>query len=88
MRPLQCWVNPIIPNIVTADNDGINDAFIIRGLSEDARLTVLNRWGELVYLSNQYHNTWIPQNNADGVYFYILELKETGRVYRGVLTII
>ncbi len=82
------WVIPIIPNIVTADNDGINDAFIIRGLSEDARLTVLNRWGELVYLSNHYHNTWIPQKNADGVYFYILELKETGRVYQGVLTII
>ena len=81
-------VNPIIPNIITSDNDGINDAFIIRGLSEDTRLTVLNRWGDYVYLSNHYYNQWIPQGLADGVYFYVLELKETGRVYRGSLTIL
>ena len=81
-------VNPIIPNIITADNDGINDAFFIRGLSEDARLTVLNRWGDYVYLSEHYFNQWHPQDLANGVYFYVLELKETGRVYQGSVTIL
>ncbi len=41
----------IIPNVITINDDGINDFFIIRNLEyfEKSELLILNRWGEIVY---------------------------------------
>ena len=87
-EPIKVLVDPLIPNVITQNNDNMNDMFYIKGLNEDAQLTVLNRWGNIVYFRPHYLNNWIPQHLTPGAYYYLLELRETERVYRGTLTIL
>lgn len=77
-------VNPIeIPNVFTPNGDGLNDAFVIKNIEQhkNARLRIMNRWGDIVFESDNYE-TAIPWNGnhrntgqpvADGVYFYVLQ---------------
>ncbi len=47
------------PNAFSPDNDGINDKFWIKGQGiEDFRLEIYNRWGELVFESNDPNEKW------------------------------
>jgi len=80
-----------VPNVITPNDDGWNDIFMIDYLNQyDIRkLTIFNRWGTIVYQSDDYQNNWDGGNVADGVYFYVLELWK-GNVdtyYYGTLTV-
>ena len=77
-----------IPNVVTPNGDGLNDAFYIGNVINfpDARLTVYNRWGTKVYDSKPYLNEWVPIEMSAGVYYYILT-SEYFPELRGDLTI-
>jgi gliding motility-associated-like protein len=65
-----------IPNVFTPNNDGINDIFYIRNLSEGEqnKLIITNRWGKEVYSNSNYQNNWGGDGAADGVYFYRLQI--------------
>lgn len=67
-----------IPNIFSPNNDGINDTFRIDGLEffTGSRLEVYNRWGTLVYESDNYQNNWRPSEDevSEGTYFYVLSV--------------
>lgn len=67
----------IVPNVLTLNNDNINEFFIIKNLEDyDAvHLQIFNRWGNLIYENEDYQNDWsgtTANNNKlnDGVYFY------------------
>ena len=72
----------------TPNNDGINDVFRVEG--EDIRgywMKIFNRWGELVFYSNDLEQPW--QGNVeegayyapDGVYLYQIRIeRESGPV--------
>ena len=80
-----------VPNVITPNGDGWNDIFMIDYLNQyDIRkLTIFNRWGTMVYQSDDYQNDWDGGDVADGVYFYVLELWK-GNVdtyYYGTLTV-
>jgi gliding motility-associated-like protein len=72
----------LIPNGFTPDGDGINDFFVIPGLSSSTLKTlhIFNRYGNKVYESNEYANQWdgtSSQNGAalpDDTYYYVLML--------------
>ena len=76
-----CPCNMGIPNAFTPDNDGNNDLF--RPLFEnDCSLTsfnlkIFNRWGQLVYTSNNENESWDGRINgqlqAQDSYVYVLE---------------
>jgi gliding motility-associated-like protein len=51
---------PVIPNVITPNGDGTNDFFEIQNLPENTEVIILNRWGNLVFTSDNY------QNNFDG----------------------
>jgi gliding motility-associated-like protein len=72
-------INP--PNIFTPNGDGKNDTFEVKGIANypGSRLLVFNRWGNQVYKSENYSNTWDGTGLADGTYYYLLELN-TGDV--------
>jgi gliding motility-associated-like protein len=70
----------IFPNVITPNNDGINDEIDINLLAqtcEPFELVIINRWGNLVYEGDQ---NAIPFNGTDiqggqlneGIYFYNL----------------
>ena len=48
----------VLPNVITPNNDGINDEFIIDGLDPtiytNSLFTVFNRWGGVVYIESDY----------------------------------
>jgi gliding motility-associated-like protein len=72
-------IESIVPNVLTANNDGVNDLFFITvGNYTTIQLTIMNRWGGIVF-----DQTAIAPNNVawngmssagnkleDGVYFY------------------
>lgn len=72
-----------VPNVVTANNDNVNDYFRIRGLESftSSALSVYNRWGKQVYKNDDYRNDWKPDMSS-GTYFYVLTLQD-GRKYNG-----
>lgn len=62
-----------LPNVFTPNEDGKNDAFIIPAVYDGSwSITIYNRWGNLVYTSNEYKNDWTGDNVASGVYFFEL----------------
>jgi gliding motility-associated-like protein len=63
-----------IPNVVTINNDGLNDKFIIKGNALDMELKVYNRWGDEIFQVKKYNDNW-PFENEDissGTYYYKL----------------
>lgn len=79
----------ILPNVFTPGTDGKNDAFDIDAENHSFyRLTIFNRWGEIVYQNDEdgigndeinwngnYMNS-VSSPMPDGAYFYLLEIKE------------
>lgn len=84
-------LNGIIPNVVTVNNDGLNDLFHIKGFTE-YQISIYNRWGEKLFESNDRLKEWDGKTTSGdfvpgGVYYYILKPK-TGKVLTGNVTII
>lgn len=82
LTTMDCTV--IVPNIITADGNGINDMFKINGLENfpGSALIVFNRWGHKIYSSDDYKNDWKPNVNNSGTYFYTLNIPD-GRKFNG-----
>lgn len=66
-----------IATIFTPNGDGTNDYFSLGNLNDlhpDAEVTIVNRWGSLVYESTGYANPWDGTFNGEplpmGTYFY------------------
>ena len=58
-----------IPNIITPNNDGSNDQFVISA-SVPVSLQVLNRYGKEVFYSEKYTNNWDGEGLSPGIYYY------------------
>ena len=94
---LECYLEPIIPNIFTPNGDGYNDNFVIKNKEDwNINLQVYDRWGVMVYEDNNYQNNWDGKYKgnplSDGVYYYIINAKGkySGKEeqYHGSLTIL
>ncbi|WP_317898072.1 ice-binding family protein [Aurantibacillus circumpalustris] len=86
-----------IPEGYSPNDDGINDVFVIRGITyfPDNAFVIFNRWGEKVFEASPYQNNWNGKatmglriggdNLPVGTYFYILDLKNGTPVYKGTI---
>jgi len=79
-----------MPNGFSPNSDGSNDTFVIHGIEGYPKnlLTVLNRWGNVVYEQPNYKNEWAGDNSQgaqlpNGTYFIILSLNEGTRTLQG-----
>lgn len=65
----------IMPNIFTPNSDNINDVFIPIKLENifNANLIIQNRWGNIVFESNDFVSGWNGEQNSDGVYFWQIQ---------------
>ncbi len=93
-----------IPNVLTPNNDNLNDAFDIDIIGSDYyQLYIYNRWGDLVFYSNQDGigndgNNWNGKNKntesdcTEGVYFFVFIYRmsntKTIKENRGTITLI
>jgi len=70
------------PNIITPNNDGMNDSFSLPCLDTDdypaANLKIFNRWGDKIFEEDGYKNTWSGEykgrQTPTGTYYYLLQL--------------
>ena len=77
----------VLPNTITPNGDGMNDALIIPEILEypGSELIIFNRWGDEVYRTPDYKNDWdgFWQENSEllpvGTYFYIVNLNDSNR---------
>jgi len=71
-----------IHNVVTPNNDGLNDALVIEGIEKfpHCSLEIFDKWGDVVYDKKDYDNTWDGRNKNNsgplpaGTYYYLLKL--------------
>ncbi|MFD1063793.1 gliding motility-associated C-terminal domain-containing protein, partial [Winogradskyella litorisediminis] len=80
-----------ISNTVTANGDGVNEAFTISGVETCGfvyEVEIYNRWGAVIYKNSNYQNDWRGQtigssvgnsnNVPTGTYYYIVRLRNSG----------
>ncbi|MFN8288491.1 MAG: gliding motility-associated C-terminal domain-containing protein [Chitinophagales bacterium] len=103
MDTLSVTVNSItdlfIPNVFTPNNDGNNDIYQLYGdisAIEFLEFKVFNRWGEMVYSTNDHQFTWDGvykgQPVEPGAYIYTMKVVfingYTRNDYKGSITIL
>jgi gliding motility-associated-like protein len=75
-----CIISPelIMPNVFTPNNDGINDNFIPIKFENinAATLKIINRWGQIVYETENILDGWNGEQSSDGVYFWQINYKD------------
>jgi gliding motility-associated-like protein/uncharacterized delta-60 repeat protein len=66
------------PQVITPNEDGLNDYFVIRGIKPETetKLTVFDRLGALKFSSSNYENNWNGFDNngsklIPGTYYYV-----------------
>ncbi len=85
-----------IPNVFTPNGDGLNDLFVIKGLETypDAELKIVNRWGNVVFKSQNASKFWNGNNNRGNslpvaTYYFELDLGEEGnKIFKGEVTLL
>jgi gliding motility-associated-like protein len=77
-----CEESVYVPTCFTPDNDGVNDAWKVIARNINSMSTrVFNRWGEVVFQSNDLEPVWTGGYNsgdtfvADGLYFFQIEFE-------------
>ncbi|KAA9340302.1 T9SS type B sorting domain-containing protein [Adhaeribacter soli] len=78
----------IIYNIITPNNDGKNDAFVIENLKwyPQHELRIFNRWGVEVYQTKNYLNNWKAENISSGIYYYFFTAQ--GKAWKGWVEVV
>ena len=61
------------PNVITPNGDLTNDYLVIEALKPNSEISILNRWGNVVYNSSNYQNDWDGKDQqgvdlTEGVY--------------------
>lgn len=102
LTPAPCWIGPagfaqqceivIKPvNVFTPNGDGVNDVlrFDLLEFTVGSTLQVFNRWGKLVYESDNYRNDWDGGDVEAGTYYYILDINDPAfNIRKGTITIL
>ncbi len=76
-----------MPNIITPNGDGHNDALVFDNLPPGSSLTIYSRWGRRILATENYLNDWDAQGVTDGTYFYVLTLP-SGEAVKGYVTVV
>ncbi|QHS60205.1 T9SS type B sorting domain-containing protein [Chitinophaga agri] len=92
IQPVTISPDLFIPNVVTANGDGKNDYFFIRGIEQypGSELEIYNRWGSQVYRTVNYSNNWSGAGLSGGIYYYVLKINmaRAVKVYKGYIELI
>lgn len=79
----------LLLNIFTPNGDGINDKLTFDCIwGKGWKLEIFNRWGNSIYETNDYDNTWTASNVSDGVYYYVLTQADENNKYTGFVHIV
>lgn len=93
------YLDIAIPNAFSPNGDGLNDTWVIQGISKypQSKVSIFNRWGNKVYTNDEgYKAPWDGNYNglevATATYYYVIDLKgsldQTDRSVQGSVTIV
>ncbi len=86
-----------IPNTFSPNDDGNNDTWVITGIEKypDNSMKIYDRWGQEIFVANGYSkikawNGTTKRGRAatEGVYFYVLDLRDGSDLIKGSITVI
>jgi gliding motility-associated-like protein len=94
----KCACEVFVPEGFSPNADGAHDQFIISCIDEHkVKIEIFNRWGNLVYKSNDYQNNWDGKSNAGffvigeelpaGTYYYIIQVSDEEKARTGFVTL-
>ena len=88
-----CYVE--VPQLVTPNGDGKNDAFVVKNLFlyPKNRVQIFNRWGDIVFQASNYQNNWKGTFDVGNgallpasTYYVIIEFNDgKTQAYRGYI---
>lgn len=81
-------LEPFIPNLITPNDDNLNDTFEILNLCPHSHVEIYNRWGELIFKSEDYKNEWNGKNHSDGIYYVSFKSGCGNKLYKGWLQLL
>lgn len=87
-----------VPTIITPNNDGVNDIFVIPFYclvgaegELDNEVVIFNQWGDQVFQAKPYRNDWEGTYNGQplppGTYFFVVKLPSESKERKGFLII-
>lgn len=89
---LNPFTDTLAYNFFSPNNDSYNDTFLIENINDFRdynKLSVFNRWGDIVYEASPYKNDWLGECNQanklmgpalpEGVYYYRFEYEVDGK---------
>ncbi|MFV0506178.1 MAG: gliding motility-associated C-terminal domain-containing protein [Bacteroidales bacterium] len=99
---VNCRKDIMVGQLVTPNNDGNNDTWLIEGLERypNHSIKVYGRWGDLVFENTNYANDWGASCNTAncigkgtlpaGTYFWVIDLGEEGNneVVKGFMEVV
>ena len=74
------------PNVITPNNDGKNDTFVVAGL-EGWRLQIFDRWGTPVFETTNYQNDWAGEGGTGNSYYYLITAPD-GTQCKGIIHVL
>jgi gliding motility-associated-like protein len=87
----------IVPQFISPNADNLNETWIIQNLEfyPDNKVTVYNRWGNVVYEAEPYNNDWNGHYKGtkaealpSATYFYVIDTKKKSQdPYTGFIEI-
>ncbi|AQG78354.1 gliding motility-associated C-terminal domain-containing protein [Spirosoma montaniterrae] len=92
VRDLSGSTDITVPNVFTPNGDGINDFFAVKNLPENGCLEqfksveITNRWGRVVFTSNDPKFRWFGTDSPLGTYYYLITT--TKRTFKGMVSLI
>jgi gliding motility-associated-like protein len=94
-QTIEIFQDIVVPNIITPNNDGTNDIFLIKTAGiKTFNLIIVNRWGNTVFVSDDPAVIWDGKTDGklvdEGVYFYKLKAGSASKEYnyQGNVTVI
>jgi gliding motility-associated-like protein len=80
-----------IMNLITPNNDGYNDVWLVRSVARPMQVVVYNRLGNKVFESSDYQDDWDGVYNGnplpEGTYYYVI-VGADKLVYKGPVSIL
>ncbi len=87
--------NVTISNLMTPNDDGYNDRWIVQNIENypNTKVIVVNREGQVVFSSDNYDNNWDGTGKSgkglpDGTYYYVIQFENDEKIYKGAITIL
>ena len=78
---------PFIPNVITPNEDNLNEYFVVGDDLKGASIEIFNRWGRKVFSDNSYKNNWNAKDMPTGIYYYVIN-KECAENYKGWISVV